>query len=560
MHRESVAFFGGDEMERQIADGTLTELTEHMRLTRHATAKYRMVAHCITKDGGYTHVVSLSDLASMQMRMSIAASGSAGAANVEYVSRVTGSTFQAFSKLFTLYETMSSLQGNISRIYELLEAVSNTTPPPQTAPGKDIVIDQVSVMTPGVLEDSVCLADTISLRVQPRQSIIITGASGTGKSSLFRVLAGLWPLWPGCGRVECPKDVMLVPQRPYFVLGNLRDQVTYPEHVVDPDEATQRRLLEALDLAGISSMPEHYKGWETVTPWEDKLSGGEQQRLCLARVFYHRPTFVILDECTDAVNVEAEEKLYTALDSVGVTCITISKRLALPELHAWELQLGIGSKGWQLRPLLEKGAGLDEEFSQMFDVFDIDGDGELDVNELVSRIAEFKQSTRVNADKIKKVWDANGDGKVTREEFHERLSRAGVANPELLDHLRAMSRAKEQETARAKQAAAEREVAEAGMERGEVVMATDEEAARDKASELFTKADKHEIGVLSHTEVKQIVKSHPEVREEFGIGSWKQFFGEVDSDGDGTVSAQEFIRYCVSHRSPTPSPSKGARE
>merc|ERR1712166_1631330 len=109
---------------------------------------------------------------------------------------------------------------------------------------------------------------------------------------------------------------------------------------------------------GIESLPENYGGWNTVEPWEEKLSGGEQQRLCLSRIFYHRPKFVILDECTDAVNVESEEKLYVSLQSVGVTCITISKRLAPPELHDVELQLGVDAKGWSTNNLASDDSAL----------------------------------------------------------------------------------------------------------------------------------------------------------------------------------------------------------
>jgi len=210
-------------------------------------------------------------------------------------------------------------------------------------------LQKVSIMTPGQLEKATCLAQHVELVVKPNESIIITGASGAGKSSLFRVMAGLWPLPAGCGSVKCPKELMLVPQRPYFVLGSLQDQVTYPKQLT-PQEADEKlpQLLQALELAGISTMPENYGGWNKVHAWEEKLSGGEQQRLCLARVFFHKPQFVVLDECTDAVNVESEAKLYDALHSVGATCITISKRLVLPHLHQRELRMGTGPQGWQL--------------------------------------------------------------------------------------------------------------------------------------------------------------------------------------------------------------------
>lgn len=518
MHRESVAFFGGDEMEHKIADKSLDELTTQMRKTRAASAQYRFVAHCITPDGGYSHVVSVSDLVSMQMQLSIASGVSGVAAgSLEYVSSVSRGTFQAFSKLFTLYETFSSLQGSVSRIYDLLQVMSETPTPPNTAHGgDDIVLKQVSVMTPGAIQDSTCLVQGLDLQISPGQSTIITGASGSGKSSLFRVLAGLWPLWPGTGSVQCPESVMLVPQRPYFVTGSLRDQVTYPSVIKgELDHQTMNRLEEALELAGVSSLPTNYGGWDKVQSWEEKLSGGEQQRLCLARVFFHRPTFVILDECTDAVNVEAEEKLYTALHSVNVTCITISKRLALPELHHRELQLGVGDQGWcandlSLKQLLSKGL-----------------------------LMSSPPGRPPKQEALKLAADAAAQQQQQRAAEAERLAEASRADA---------ARAKKEAELRNKQAQTEREAQAIQEEHAELALVA---AARQRALDAFTAADPKEVGVLSHTEVKKLVRANPGLREEFEIGSWKDFFNETDKDQDGTVSAEEFAAYCVSHRTAT---------
>lgn len=86
--------------------------------------------------------------------------------------------------------------------------------------------------------------------------------------------------------------------------------------------------------------------------WENTLSLGEQQRLALARLFYHLPKFACLDECTDAVSVDAERDLYKTLFASGVTLITISKRLALEEFHDANLRLGeCTPRGWSLHTL-----------------------------------------------------------------------------------------------------------------------------------------------------------------------------------------------------------------
>ena len=126
-----------------------------------------------------------------------------------------------------------------------------------------------------------------------------------------------------------------MPQRIYMVLGSLGDQVTYPVVLdskarSDDDEA---RMLSCLDMVGISYLVEREGGWDTKKKWEDILSLGEQQRMGMARLFFHAPRFGILDECTSAVSVDVEERLYKGAAEKGITCITISQRLALEEFH-----------------------------------------------------------------------------------------------------------------------------------------------------------------------------------------------------------------------------------
>jgi ABC-type uncharacterized transport system fused permease/ATPase subunit len=97
-------------------------------------------------------------------------------------------------------------------------------------------------------------------------------------------------------------------------------------------------------------------GWEACKPWEDTLSLGEQQRLGIARLLFHRPAYGVLDECTDAVSADGEHKLYEALHAAGVSTITISKRLALTRFHRHELQLGADNEeGWLLKELTDTG-------------------------------------------------------------------------------------------------------------------------------------------------------------------------------------------------------------
>src|SRR5690554_4660895 len=137
---------------------------------------------------------------------------------------------------------------------------------------------------------------------------MVTGPNGSGKSSLFRILGELWPLH--CGTLVKPRkeDILFIPQKPYLVLGTLRDQIIYPHSVGD----MQRLGVTDDDLTHLMSIvdPAHailnQWHWDDVRDWLHALSGGQKQRVAMARLFYHRPLFAILDECTSAVSGETE--------------------------------------------------------------------------------------------------------------------------------------------------------------------------------------------------------------------------------------------------------------
>ena len=95
-------------------------------------------------------------------------------------------------------------------------------------------------------------------------------------------------------------------------------------------------------------------GWDRWARWEDVLSLGEQQRMGIARMLFHKPRFAVLDECTSAVSVDAEEELYRSAMSSGTTCLTISQRMTLPKFHKKELKVGVNSaSGWSLEAIAE---------------------------------------------------------------------------------------------------------------------------------------------------------------------------------------------------------------
>ncbi len=165
-------------------------------------------------------------------------------------------------------------------------------------------------------------------------------------------MAGLWPVRGLEAELLRPANVSLVPQKPYSWGGSLVQQVTYPRFSEPDDRA---RIQEALELAGIGYLSSRFdKGLDTTLVWEDTLSLGEQQRLGFARLYYQLPSFVVLDECTDAVSVEQEELLYRLLLDRRITCITISKRLSqsLAKFHKSHLHCGESNEsGYRLGPI-----------------------------------------------------------------------------------------------------------------------------------------------------------------------------------------------------------------
>uniref|UniRef100_A0A8C2RSH4 ABC transporter domain-containing protein n=1 Tax=Capra hircus TaxID=9925 RepID=A0A8C2RSH4_CAPHI len=179
-----------------------------------------------------------------------------------------------------------------------------------------IKFDHVPLATPN---GDILIRD-LNFEVRSGANVLICGPNGCGKSSLFRVLGELWPLFGG--RLTKPErgKLFYVPQRPYMTLGTLRDQVIYPDGKEDQKKKgiSDLVLKEYLDNVQLSHILEREGGWDSVQDWMDVLSGGEKQRMAMARLFYHKPQFAILDECTSAVSVDVEDYIYSHCRKVSV--------------------------------------------------------------------------------------------------------------------------------------------------------------------------------------------------------------------------------------------------
>ena len=201
-------------------------------------------------------------------------------------------------------DRLTSFEDNISAVAQQGRAQAATNSIANDA--HPVTADSLAVNNLSLnLPNGQALLGGLSLRAQPGESVLLNGPSGSGKSTLFRALAGIWPF--SRGRTHLPENAMFIPQRPYFPDGSLRNALAYPEPAARyGDEALQQALKDAL-------LPQLTGRLDDEDAWSQKLSGGEQQRLAIARVLLKKPRWIFADEATAALDEEAEKTLYEKL-------------------------------------------------------------------------------------------------------------------------------------------------------------------------------------------------------------------------------------------------------
>ncbi len=179
------------------------------------------------------------------------------------------------------------------------------------------------------------LLSGLSLSAYAGDSVLFKGPSGSGKSTLFRAFAGIWPFSKGA--THLPQGAMFIPQRPYFPDGSLRDALAYPQPATQySDEALKQALQDAL-------LPQLASRLDEPDAWSQKLSGGEQQRLAIARVLLKKPQWIFADEATSALDDAAEQALYSKLQAhvqaVHGGMVSIAHRPSVAAFHNWQWTL-----------------------------------------------------------------------------------------------------------------------------------------------------------------------------------------------------------------------------
>ncbi|MBD2037546.1 ABC transporter ATP-binding protein/permease [Leptolyngbya sp. FACHB-321] len=224
---------------------------------------------------------------------------------------------------------------------EATETAAMTLTTIQTITADRLALEHLTLQTPSYQRT---LVEDLSIEVPTGQGLLVMGASGCGKSSLLRAIAGLWIA--GKGTIVRPDadQILFLPQRPYMVLGSLRDQILYPNTHLEADDQHLTQILEQVNLADLAK---RFGGFEVERDWADVLSLGEQQRLTFARLLLQKPNYAILDEATSALDADNEARLYQHLRAIGTTFLSVGHRSTLTQYHQSVLELS-QAKTWQL--------------------------------------------------------------------------------------------------------------------------------------------------------------------------------------------------------------------
>ena len=209
--------------------------------------------------------------------------------------------------------------------------------------GAGILVSHVDLMPPG---SSRLLVRDLSLAVNAGERLLVVGPSGCGKTSFLRTVSGLWP--PSSGYVERPPEgeLLFIPQKPYMLLGSLREQLCYP---LAPDRFSDEQLRHVLEQVMLAELVQRYPDLDIKQDWPRLLSLGEQQRLAFARLLLSSPRFVVLDEATSALDVNTERHLYKLLAEREMALVSVGHRPTLTSFHELVLELD-GTGGWRLLP------------------------------------------------------------------------------------------------------------------------------------------------------------------------------------------------------------------
>ncbi|OJK00987.1 hypothetical protein ASPACDRAFT_117628 [Aspergillus aculeatus ATCC 16872] len=435
---EEISFYGGADIERVFLARSFKDLQRWMEGIYSLKIRYNMLEDVILKyawsafgylvtslpiflpawggSGGALELLDLPEgtgrerdrmrefITNKRLMLSLADAGGRMMYSIKDISELAGYTSRVYSLISTLHRVHANAyyppRDSGVELYSLADVQGTVHN------GFDGVrLEQVPIVAPSLYpRGGDELLESLSFVVHSGDHLLISGPNGVGKSAIARVAAGVWPVYRGL--VSRPRGfgldgIMFLPQRPYLSVGTLRDQVIYPHSEIDMREAgvSDAMLQKVLDDAHLGYLPSREGGWDSRKEWKDVLSGGEKQRMAMARIYYHEPRYAFLDEGTSAVSSDVEGLLYDRAKERGITVITISTRASLKKYHTYSLNISIGAEGeqWELERIgtAKEKLGVEKEIQE--------------IRKRLDKVEEWKQRREEIEEELRKVWVEEGE-------------------------------------------------------------------------------------------------------------------------------------------------------
>ncbi|EGV64044.1 ATP-binding cassette long-chain fatty acid transporter pxa1 [Yamadazyma tenuis] len=395
---EEIGFYKGSVIEKSKLNETFNGLMKHINKTINISFGYSILEDYILKytwsAWGYIFAglpvfiedlfpstskngVNSVDQAKMErsnmrqfvinkrLMLSLADAGSRLMYSIKDVAELTGYTDRVFQLLTNLHQAHSpqfdygaklghqDIHGTIQKNYS-----------------KGIRFENIPVIIPSANgSGNYKLVDKLNFSISEGNNLLILGSNGCGKTSISRIIAELWPLYSGLLSKPNDDEIFYLPQKTYFTNGNLRDQIIYPYSYNDMIEMgyNDDHLYHILREVKLEYLLKREGNFNVKKDWKDVFSGGEKQRMSLARVLFKNPRFVILDESTNAVSTDVEDYLFELLQKKKITFITLSHRPLLMKYHDSVLEIKDDEANWEFHDLTseENLLSIDKEIKEI---------------------------------------------------------------------------------------------------------------------------------------------------------------------------------------------------
>merc|ERR1712195_326809 len=374
---EQIAFLGGEEPEKKVLDDKFKKVFDHCIYTNNLSFNSEVTRQYLNKY--FVTVIGLY-LVSRPVRLEL---GHFPSYTPDMISTYFVSTWKnmeaistSIQDLFELTNRIGKLSGLASRVHHLMNGLNERQPilvneiaeamkgdhPPRFLKGDILQFEHVNIHKP----DGQMLVKDLNFKIERGLKVLVTGGNGCGKSSMFRVIRKLWPLV--CGTITMPAEdqIYFLTQVNFVPLGTMRDLVIYPltHEQMLAQGSTDEDIMQVLEWAHVSpdvldedvgryqlqftfKDKDEQTGVEkttTVRPklddtrnWQVDLSPGQKRKLAFARLFFHKPKFVVLDECTNGISPDVEQALYDRCTNKGMAIFSISHKVDLKDFHDYEL-------------------------------------------------------------------------------------------------------------------------------------------------------------------------------------------------------------------------------